>query len=66
MVVDSGLDWTIVAPVRLTNGARTGKFALVEGVVQRGPWAMTRVDAAAATLRCADDATTIRKRLVTQ
>lgn len=66
MVVDSALDWTIVAPVRLTNRKRTGRFALIEGMVQRGPWAMTRADAAAATLRCVDDATTIRKRLVTQ
>lgn len=66
IVLNSGLDWTIVAPVRLTNGKRTGTFVLVEGSVERGPWAMTRADAAAATLRCVDDSTTIRKRLVTQ
>ena len=66
IITSTTLDWTIVAPVRLTNGARSGQFRLVEGRVSRGPWTMSRPDAAAATLRCVDDPSTIRKRLVAQ
>ena len=66
LVVKSGLDWTILAPVILTDGRGTGSFRLSEGSPPAGPWRMTRADLATATLNCVDDAGTIHKRLVVQ
>lgn len=66
LVVQSGLNWTILAPVILTDGPGTGTYRLREGSPPAGPWRMTRADLATATLNCVDDAGTIRKRLVIQ
>ena len=65
-VSKSGLDWTILAPVILTDDRGTGRFRLSEGSPPAGPWRMTRADLATATLSCVDNAGTIRKRLVVQ
>ena len=65
-VVESPLDWTILAPVRMKDGPAAGGIRLTEGTPDRGPWLVTRADVAAAALRCLGDATTIRKRFVVQ
>ena len=60
----SALQWTIVAPVLLTNDPATGRFALEERPVIRGLARISRADVAAALLHCIDDPATVRKRLV--
>lgn len=65
-VLKSDLDWTILAPVILTDGAGTGQFQLSEGSPTAGPWRVTRADLATATIACVDDASSVRKRLVVQ
>jgi putative NADH-flavin reductase len=63
LVRKSALDWTMLAPVALTNGPATGNYRLEEHLGVRGPTSMSRADVADAALRCVDDAATIRKRL---
>jgi len=50
----SGLDWTIVRPTRLTNKARTGRYAVIVG---RRPevGTVSRADVAAAMLRAVEE-----------
>jgi putative NADH-flavin reductase len=64
LVRRSLLDWTILAPVLLTNLPGTGHFHLSEALPPQGPWRIARADVAAAVLHCIDAADTVRKRLV--
>ena len=54
------LDWTILRPGRLTNGAATGRVH-VAASVPRG--AVSRADVAAVTLSTLDDPATVRQTL---
>ncbi|MFI5691094.1 NAD(P)-dependent oxidoreductase [Kribbella sp. NPDC051586] len=58
------VDWTIVCPPRLTNGAAKGKFRSNTAGTVRGGFSMTRADVAAYLLRAVDDAELIRKTVV--
>ncbi|MDQ1815606.1 NAD(P)H-binding protein [Massilia sp. CCM 9210] len=64
LVRDSGLDWTLVRPPILTNGARSGSYragtALKPGVAGR----LSRADLAAFMLREAGEGNYIRQALV--
>jgi putative NADH-flavin reductase len=53
IVARSGLDWTMVRPARLTNGAATGRYRVAPEYPPRGGWKISRADVAqfiAATL----------------
>ena|SRR6267378_1839991 len=56
LVRESGLDWTIVRPPRLTNGRATGRVRAVAGVKElpHGPYSITRADLAATLLDLAE------------
>jgi len=56
LVRESGLDWTIVRPPRLTNGRATGRVRAVAGVKElpHGPYSITRADLAATLLNLAE------------
>ena len=60
----SNLEWTILAPVMLTNRPATGRYRLEEHVALRGLPRIARADVAAAVLGCLDDPTSIPKRYV--
>jgi len=62
----SGLDWTILAPLMLTDAPGRGEFQLLENEPRQGPWRIARADLVSAILRCVDDAGTTGKRLVVQ
>jgi putative NADH-flavin reductase len=55
----SNLDWTIVRPPRLTNGAERGRYRVVLSRRVRGGYTISRADLATALLEFLDDATTI-------
>lgn len=58
----SGLDWTVVRPVKLTAGALTGRVRVGEDV--RWGWGrVSRADVAAVMLRCISDPTSVGKAL---
>jgi uncharacterized protein YbjT (DUF2867 family) len=58
----SGLDWTIVRPVKLTDGAPTGRVRVAEDA--RWGWGrVSRADVAAVMLRCLSDPTSVGKAL---
>jgi putative NADH-flavin reductase len=60
----SALDWTILAPVLLTNLPGTGRYRLSETPPPHGPWRIARADVATAVLGGINAAETVRKRLV--
>jgi uncharacterized protein YbjT (DUF2867 family) len=60
----SALDWTILAPVMLTNGPATGRYRLGEQLEIRGFARMARTDVASAVLACIDDSNSLRKRCI--
>jgi len=62
-VRESGLDWTILAPVLLTDAPATGHYRL-EPAALGGPWKVSRADVASAALACLDEPVTIGRRLV--
>jgi putative NADH-flavin reductase len=64
LVGASELDWTIVCPPRLTNGAAKGTFRSNTDGTVRGGFSMTRADVAAYLLNAVDDADLIRKTVV--
>jgi putative NADH-flavin reductase len=64
IIARSGLNWTILAPVPLTNGAGTGQYRTGEDLLVRGLARISRADVAACVLRCIDDAATFGKRQV--
>ena len=47
MLRASGLDWTLVYPTLLTNGARTGRYRVGERLEMRGMAKISRADVAA-------------------
>lgn len=57
----SGLDWTVVYPVTLTNGPRTGRFRVGQRLTLHGFPRISRADVAAFILTQVDDSTYLRK-----
>jgi putative NADH-flavin reductase len=57
----SQLDWTLVYPVTLTHGARTGRYRVGERLALRGLPRVSRADLAAFLLAQIEDPTYIRK-----
>ena len=55
VVRESGLDWTIVLPPRLTEGPATGRIRRRVGGNVRGSYSMTRADLATAVLEAVTD-----------
>lgn len=46
MLRESGLDWTLVYPTRLTNGPRTGNYRVGERLDTKGETSISRADVA--------------------
>jgi putative NADH-flavin reductase len=46
VVMESGLDWTIARPPRLTNGPLTGHYRIKDGRLPRGSLSLSRADVA--------------------
>jgi putative NADH-flavin reductase len=62
LVKASRLDWTIVRPPKLTNGAYTGKYRSGEGIRPHSIFPrLSRADAAEFLLRQLTDSTFVRK-----
>jgi putative NADH-flavin reductase len=62
LIVQSSLDWTIVRPPKLTNGAATGEFRHGNGIRATSLLpTLARADAAAFMLGQLDDTTYLRK-----
>lgn len=57
----SALDWTIVRPPRLTNGAHTGNVRSRVDANVRGAFSITRADLADFLLRTVDDRALVRR-----
>jgi len=57
----SGLDWTIVRPPRLTDGPRTGKYRIREEHLPRFGFKISRADVAEFMLKTVEDGTYIGK-----
>jgi putative NADH-flavin reductase len=51
----SGLDWTILRPVALSNRARTGRYKVASGIEVPGLASVTRADVATAMLRAVEE-----------
>jgi putative NADH-flavin reductase len=64
IIMRSSLNWTILAPVLLTNRPGTGQYRTGEDLPVRGLARIPRADVAACVLRCIDDAATVGKRQV--
>lgn len=60
-ITRSTLDWTIVYPVGLTNGPKTGAYRLAERLPLSGLPTVSRADVADALLRQIDDQAFVRK-----
>jgi uncharacterized protein YbjT (DUF2867 family) len=60
----TSLDWTILAPVMLTNGPATGRYLAGEDLPVPGFAKISRADVATCVLRSIDDPATFRKRSV--
>jgi putative NADH-flavin reductase len=61
LVRDSGLDWTLVRPPRLTDGPLTGAYRTAFGRNIRGGWKVSRADVADYMLRVLDQPETIKQ-----
>ena len=61
MIEGSALEWTIVRPVRLTNGPRSGKYRVSERFDARGPKNVSRGDVADFMIRELTERKWIRK-----
>jgi putative NADH-flavin reductase len=61
---ESGLNWTILAPVMLKNGPAAGRYRAGEDLRVPGFAKISRADVAASALDSIDDPATFRKRLV--
>jgi putative NADH-flavin reductase len=64
LVRSSSLDWTIVCPPRLTDGAAKGSVRSNADGTVRGGFTITRADVAAYLLGAVDDATLVRRTVV--
>lgn len=51
----SGLDWTLLYPAQLTNGPRTGKYTVGEGLKMKGMPKISRADVAECMLQLLAD-----------
>lgn len=60
-ILTSDLDWTIVYPVGLTNGPRTGRYQVGERLSLKGFPRISRADVAEFLLRQVEDRSYIRK-----
>jgi putative NADH-flavin reductase len=58
---DSGLDWTVVRPPRLTDKPLTGTYRTALGQNLRGGWSVSRADVAHLMLSVLDQPETIRQ-----
>ncbi len=58
---DSGLDWTIVRPPRLTDKPLTGAYRTAYGQNLRGGWSVSRADVAQYMLRAIEQPDAIRQ-----
>jgi putative NADH-flavin reductase len=63
LVRDSGLDWTIVRPPRLTDGRLTGTYRTAMGRNVRGGFSVSRADVAHLMLRVIDDPESIKETI---
>ena len=61
VVHDSGLDWTIVRPPRLTDKPRTGRYRTAYGQNLRGGVFISRADVADLMLRVLKQPETIKQ-----
>jgi len=61
VIADSGLDWTIVRPPRLTDKPMTRKYRVRKGHLPRFGFTISRADTADFLLRAADDRETVQK-----
>ena len=55
VLADSGTDWTVFRPPRLTNGPGTGKYRMAVGRPLARCWNLRRADLATAMLASVDD-----------
>jgi putative NADH-flavin reductase len=60
---DSGLDWTVVRPPRLTNGPLTGTYRTAYGRNVRGGIRVSRADVAHLMLRALEQPETIKQTI---
>jgi putative NADH-flavin reductase len=60
---DSGLDWTVLRPPRLTQGPLTGRYRTAYGRNLRGGWSVSRADVAQLVLRVLDQPGTIKQAI---
>ncbi len=60
---DSGLDWTVVRPPRLTNGPLTGTYRTAYGQNVRGGIFVSRADVAHLMLRALEQPETIKQTI---
>jgi putative NADH-flavin reductase len=60
---DSGLDWTVVRPPRLTDKALTGTYRTALGQNLRGGLLISRADVAHLMLRVLEQPQTIRQAI---
>lgn len=63
-IAQSGTDWTIIKPPRLTNGTARGKYTLGETVRVSAFSAISRADVADCLLKSIDNSSTFGKFLV--
>jgi putative NADH-flavin reductase len=63
-IAASGLDWTLVCPVGLTNGGRTGRYRVGEHLPLSGFPRISRADVADCLLRQVQTNSFIRKRVL--
>ena len=60
---DSGLDWTVVRPPRLTDKPLTGSYRVAHGQNLRGGWSVSRADVAQLMLRMLEQPETIKQAI---
>ena len=61
---NSNLDWTIVSPVKLTNGTYTGNYKAAERVKMKGFPSISRADVADFLLKQLGDNSFVRKEVI--
>lgn len=60
---ESGLDWTVVRPVRLTNRPKTGTYRTAQGQNVRRGWSISRADVAHFMLHAIAQPDTIKRAI---
>jgi putative NADH-flavin reductase len=60
---DSGLDWTVVRPPRLTDKPLTGSYRVAYGQNLRGGWLVSRADVAQLMLRVLEQPETVKQAI---